>query len=195
MTNTQAVDAIIASSPRKDELTLLRALLLETELSETVKWGAPHYTIDGKIVVGIAGFKSYAGLWFHQGVFLTDAAKVLVSAQRGGAKALRQWRFSSKEEIDPALVTAYVLEAIQNQKDGKEMKPQPKRVSLPSELKEALARSAELSEAFDLLTPGRRNEYAEYIAGAKQEKTRISRLEKCIPMMINGVGLNDRYKS
>ncbi|NQV53929.1 MAG: YdeI/OmpD-associated family protein [Flavobacteriales bacterium] len=195
MNTTASVNAFLEASPRKDELEILRSILLETELSETIKWGAPHYTLDGKIVLGIAGFKSYAGLWFHQGVFLKDPAKVLVSAQRGATKALRQWRFVSIKDIDTALVKTYVLEAIQNQKDGKEIKPQPKRVTLPDELKEALAGDVVLSEAFGKLTPGRRNEYAEYIGGAKQEKTRISRLEKCIPMVIHGVGLNDRYKS
>lgn len=182
------------SSPWKEELEELRSILLETELKEELKWGTPHYTLGGKIVVGMAGFKSYYGLWFHQGVFLKDQSKVLVNAQEGTTKGLRQWRFQSGDRVDTDQVKEYVLEAIVNQRAGKEIKVEPKKVSIPDELKEALACNAKLSEAYDSLTPGRRKEYAEYIGSAKQEKTRLSRLEKSVPMILQGVGLNDKYK-
>ena len=73
-------------------LTKLRDILLSTELTETVKWGSPTYTLEGKNVISLAAFKNHCGLWFHQGVFLKDAGKKLVNAQDGKTKALRQWR-------------------------------------------------------------------------------------------------------
>ncbi len=104
-------------------LTTLRDILNATELAETVKWGAPCYTLGGKNVVGIGAFSQYVGLWFFQGVFLSDPDKVLINAQEGTTKALRQWRFTGAQEIDMDKVNAYVLEAIENQKQGKAIKP------------------------------------------------------------------------
>lgn len=179
----------------KKELVLLRDLLKETELEECVKWGAPCYTINGKNVVGMAAFKEYCGLWFHQGVFLKDDDKVLINAQEGTTKALRQWRFKNFEDIDVAKVRAYVAEAIANQKAGKEIKAvKSKKVEMPIELSDQLQSDSSLESSFNQLTPGKQREYSEHIGSAKQEKTRLSRLEKCIPMILSGVGLNDKYK-
>ena len=174
---------------------LLRDILLETELEETVKWGAPCYTLKGKNVVGLTSFKAYTGLWFHQGVFLKDQQKKLINAQEGTTKALRQWRFTSIEDIDVELVKQYVQEAIQNQREGKEIKPvRAKKIDIPEELKSELSQNNVLNEAFRSLTPGKQREYCEHIGSAKQEKTRLNRLEKAIPMILDGVGLNDKYK-
>ena len=76
----KSVEEYLGENVWKDGLTLLREILLDTELVEELKWGTPHYTIDSKIVVGIAGFKQYFGLWFHNGVFLKDESKVLINA-------------------------------------------------------------------------------------------------------------------
>jgi uncharacterized protein YdeI (YjbR/CyaY-like superfamily) len=188
-------DYIESQADRKDELLFLRDLLLETELKETVKWGAPCYTIHSKNVIGLASFKSYTGLWFHQGVFLTDKNKVLINAQEGTTKALRQWRFQSIKEMNPKLISQYILEAIQNQKDGKEIKAvKAKKADTPLELKNKLSQDNVLKSAFDSLTSGKQREYAEHIGTAKQEKTRLNRLEKAIPMILKGEGLNDKYK-
>lgn len=187
-------DYIEAHPNRREELILLRDIMLETELEETVKWGGPCYTINGKNVIGLGAFKSYVGIWFYQGVFLKDPQKVLINAQEGTTKALRQWRFQNINEINPKLVKEYVLEAIENQKAGKEMKPQPKIVAVPDELKAALASDSALKSSFDSLTPGKQKEYSEHIGSAKQEKTRISRLEKAIPLILEGKGLHDKYK-
>ena len=107
---------------------------------------------------------------------------------------MRQLRFQSEEEIDDSMVMQLLLEAIENQKQGKEIKPEKKKLEIPDELKEALSNSSELSEAFDSLTPGKQKEYAEYISEAKREETRLKRLEKITPMILSGVGLNDQYK-
>lgn len=195
MEMSKTVEEYLSKHPEYNkELTLLRTILNNTELEETVKWGIPNYTIKGKNVVGIGAFKSYVGLWFYNGSFLTDKHKVLINAQEGKTKGMRQWRFENISDIDEKLITQYVLEAIENQNQGKEIKPEKKPVVIPDELKEALSKNSQLSEAFDKLTPGKQKEYGEYIAEAKRSETRQKRLDKIIPMIQLGVGLNDKYK-
>lgn len=176
-------------------LIVLRDILLSTELQETVKWGGPVYTINNKNVVGIAAFKSYVGLWFYNGNFLTDEAGVLINATEGITKALRQWRFSSVDEIDDELVLKYVNKAIQNQKEGKELKPERnKPVIIPEELKQALMEDTELENCFNRFKPGRQREFTEYIASAKLAETRLARLQKVVPLILENIALNDKYR-
>lgn len=175
-------------------LEKLRSLLLSTELEEKMKWGIPTYCLQNKNIAGIGAFKNYAGLWFFNGSFLKDEAKVLINAQEGKTKGMRQWRFRSIEEIDEKLVLQYIAEAIQNQKDGKEIKPEKKALIIPVELKEALASDSQLVEAFDSMTLSCRREYAEHISEAKRPETKQKRLEKIKPMILKNVGLNDKYK-
>lgn len=174
-------------------LELLRETLLSTELEECVKWGAPCYTIGGKNVIGVAAFKSYVGLWFHQGVFLKDERQVLVNAQQS-TKALRQWRFSSVEEIDSKLVLQYIKEAIANEKAGMKVKAQRKPLIVPSELQKQLDSSSSLANCYGALSHSSKREYAEYITEAKREETKLKRLDKIIPMILKGSGLNDKYR-
>ncbi len=185
---------IEAHSERSDELVKLREILLRTELTETLKWGMPHYMYKTKLVVGIAAFKSYSGLWFHQGVFLADHQRLLHKAQEEKTKGMRQWRFASVNDIDEDLVHAYVLESIENAKEGKEIKPQKKELNIPEELDQALRSDSPLNLAYNALSRGKQIEYAEFIGTAKQDATRINRLRKSIPMIMNGSGLNDKYK-
>ena len=127
---------ILNAKNGKDILIVLRGLLRTTELFETVKWGAPVYTFNGKNIVGLGAFKSYVGLWFFQGALLKDDAKVLINAQENITKALRQWHFASAEEVDDKLILEYVNEAIENQKQNKTIKPtQKKPIIIPDELK------------------------------------------------------------
>ena len=197
LTDTQKVDAYIAKQTQwKEKLQQLRHIMRQTDMKEEVKWGKPTYTLDGKLVVGMADFKNHMALWFHQGAFLKDKHNKLVNAQEGVTKALRQWRFGREDEIDSNLVSEYVKEAIENAKAGKEMKPQRKKeVALSPLLKNAFEKDPALKEDFEKLTPGRQREYATYIAEAKREATRQSRLEKCIPLIKKGVGLHDKYKN
>lgn len=196
MKSFKTVDEYILNAKYgKEILIILREILKETELSETLKWGAPVYTINDKNVVGIGAFKSYAGIWFFQGALLTDKAGVLVNAQEGTTKALRQWRFSSAGEIDDKLVLEYVNEAIENQKKGKEIKADRKKpVVIPPELQDAFQENKELENAFNQLTPGCKREYADYVAEAKKEETRIRRVQKILPMILQKKGLNDQYR-
>ncbi|MAN58384.1 MAG: hypothetical protein CMC08_00960 [Flavobacteriaceae bacterium] len=177
-------------------LDTLRSVFRETELEETVKWGTPHYTYNGKLVAGLAGFKNHCAVWFHQGVFLEDSENKLINAQEGTTKALRQWRFEEGDSVNVDLVRDYVLEAISNAKAGKELTPErKKKLTLPPLLRQALTDNAKLNAAFLTLTPGKQREYAEYIATAKQDATKRRRLDKCIPLIEDGKGLNDKYKN
>ena len=175
-------------------LNMLRSIVSKTELEEKMKWGIPTYCLKNKNVAGIGAFKTYCGLWFFNGVFLKDEANVLINAQEGKTKGMRQWRFESIEEIDEELLLTYLKEAIQNQKNGKEIKPEKKPLIIPGELKEALASDGQLSESFDSLSHSCKREYAEYITEAKREETKQKRLQKIIPMIMGKVGLNDKYK-
>lgn len=177
-----------------NEIDTLKAILAKTQLVETVKWGAPVYTFNGKNVVGIAGFKNYFTLWFYKGVFLKDEAARLVNAQDGKTKSLRQWRFESGDDLNEKLILQYVNEAIEIEKAGLAIKPEKKSNAIPELLQHALDENEELSVGFSKLTPGKQREYSEYIAEAKQEKTKLSRLEKITPMILEGKGLNDKYK-
>ena len=179
------------------ELNFLRGLVTETELEETIKWGAPVYTLNGKNVVGLGAFKTYVGLWFFQGALLSDPKGLLINAQEGTTKALRQMRFQKLEEIHADTVSAYIHEAIQNQKQGKRIKPAKagsKPLVIPQELQKALDDSKDLKAAFESLSLSCKREYAEYIGEAKREATRLRRLEKIIPMIMEKVSMNDKYR-
>jgi len=180
-----------------DSLVLLREIIKATTLTETIKWGIPTYTLNNKNVVALSAYKSYVGIWFFNGVYLKDPAKTLINAQEGVTRGQRQWRFSAIEDIRESriLILQYLEEAIRNQKDGKVMKPQrTKAFEIPWELQKAVQESPTLKDAFNTLSLSKRREYCEYISFAKQEKTRLKRLEKIAPMIMEGMGLYDRYK-
>ena len=197
MKRTKSVEEYIENAEdHREELTTLRAILKKSGLEETVKWGAPVYMHRGKNVVGLGSFKSSVGLWFFQGALLQDRDEVLVNARDGTTKALRQWRFGSKKEIRPAGIRKYVKEATALVEAGKEMKAdRNKALSIPFELKKALKSSSKARSAFEGLTPGKKREYAEYIASAKKDETKVKRLEKILPMIEAGVGLHDKYRN
>lgn len=179
----------------REILIVLRELIRSTELTETVKWGIPVYTINDKNVLGIAAFKSYVGLWFYNGSFLKDVAGVLFNASEGVTKAMRQWRFTSVDEIDDSLVIKYLNEAIQNQKQGKEQKPERnKPIIIPDELQIEFAEDKELENCFKRFTPGKQREFANYISEAKNTETRKTRVQKVIPLILENIGLNDKYR-
>lgn len=180
-----------------EELSMLRRIINSTDLEETVKWSMPTYCLNGKNVLGIGAFKSHFCLWFHNGVFLKDAHNLLINAQENKTKALRQMRFDSMADINKTAVLAYVKEAIENQRLGRELKPvrKAKEVIIPQELKNLMQSDTELNSSFKALTPGKQREYCEYISEAKREATKQSRLEKITPMIMKGVGLNDKYKN
>ncbi|MBL4871346.1 MAG: YdeI/OmpD-associated family protein [Robiginitomaculum sp.] len=177
------------------EILSLREIFLSTDLIEEIKWGAPCYTFAGKNVVGLIAFKNYFGIWFHQGVLLADKRRVLINAQEGKTKALRQWRMTSMNQIDTKLIKAYLEEAVDLVKAGKSIAPNRKKpLNIPPELSEVLARNKDAHACFDKLKPSLKREYADYIFEAKQVKTKHRRLDKILPMIMRGEGLNDKYR-
>ncbi|WP_053990286.1 YdeI family protein [Mangrovimonas sp. TPBH4] len=196
MAKATSVEAYIENSNFPEALNLLREIITSTEVEESLKWNAPVYAIGGKNVIGLGAFKNHFGIWFFNGVFLKDEKQLLVNAQET-TKALRQMRFESIEDIDKNAVLSYVKEAIENQKLGKELKPERKgkTVEVPEELQNAFDNNSDLKEHFEALTPGKQREYCEHIASAKRDTTKLSRLEKITPMIMKGIGLNDKYKN
>jgi uncharacterized protein YdeI (YjbR/CyaY-like superfamily) len=179
-----------------NELQVLRNVILKTNLDESIKWNAPVYALNGKNVLGLAAFKNHFGIWFFNGVFLKDEQNLLVNAHEK-TKALRQMRFESLADINKNAVQAYVKEAIENQKLGKEIKPQrkAKTISIPEELENELKTNSDLSASFKALSPSKQGEYCDHIASAKRDATKLSRLDKIKPMILKGSGLHDKYKN
>ncbi|RXM45681.1 YdeI family protein [Flavobacterium sp. YO12] len=178
----------------QEELLFLKSIIDKTELVETIKWGGPIYVYDKKNVIGIGGFKNYFAIWFLNGVFLKDEKKRLINAQEDKTKSMRQWRFTSKEEVNEKEVLEYILEAIENEKQGKIIKPSKKEMIISELLEKEMIQNPALKEAFQKFTPYKQYEFLEYIESAKQEKTKLSRIEKVIPMILANVGLNDKYR-
>ena len=188
-------DYIDAHPQWRSILEKLRSLLLSTELEECIKWGIPTYCINGKNVVGLSAFNSYAGLWFFNGALLKDDGKVLVNAQEGKTQAMRQLRFSTEQDLDNAQIINYIHEAINNQKAGLVIKANLKKpLEVPPELKQSFHENSDLSAQFAQLGLSKQREYAEYISTAKRDATKQSRLKKILPMILQGVGLNDQYR-
>ena len=196
MEKTETVEAYLNKKTQwREALELLRAIILKTEVQETIKWGFPVYTINDKNVLGIRAFKSYFGIWFFNGALLNDPQEVLVNAQEGKTKAMRQWRFKHRNDIDEKMILKYVEEAILNQKEGREIKPDLKHIwTLPIALTTALKKDKKLYDAYYSLAVYKQKEYAAYISEAKQTPTKEKRLKKIIPMILAGIGLSDKYR-
>ena len=191
-----SVEAYIEEHAHFSEaLKILRSIITSTELEEHIKWNAPVYSLDGKNIIGLGVFKHHFGIWFFNGIFLKDEQNLLMNAQEK-TKGLRQMRFESTHDIDKNAVLAYIKEAIENQKLGKEIKPEKtKKVLIPKALKTLFQSQTELHTNFKALIPYKQKEYCEYIEMAKREATIESRLEKIKPMILKGIGLNDKYKN
>jgi uncharacterized protein YdeI (YjbR/CyaY-like superfamily) len=181
-----------------DALKQLEQILTSYPFEIKIKWGGPVYTYQGKNVLGIASFKSYTGIWFYQGALLKDEQKYLVNAQEGKTKAMRQWRFESYEEIQKQekSIHLYVQEAIQLVVEGKEIKVERNKAlpEIPEILAAVLKQNSTLEGQFNALSLGKKREYLEYIHFAKREETKLKRLEKILPLIEAGLGLNDKYK-
>ena len=191
--NTQ-VDELIGRSKRwQAELAVLRELVSGCGLAEEVKWGQPCYTLGGKNVVLLHGFKDYCALLFFKGALLEDRHHILVQ-QTDNVQSARQARFTSVDEIQRqrAVLRAYVAQAVALEQAGRRVVLKPTAAfERPPELVQALAGSTSLNAAFEALTPGRQRAYILHVAAAKQAKTRLSRIEKCVPAILAGKGLND----
>jgi uncharacterized protein YdeI (YjbR/CyaY-like superfamily) len=166
----------------------------QTGLTASIKWGAPVYSLDGKNVIGLGAFKNHIAIWFFQGIFLKKNKALLVNAQEGKTKALRQIKFGQNDSINNDAIIPYIEEAIANQKAGLELKAKLKSLEIPEELAAILNGNKLLKTAFYDLSPGKQKEYAQYIAEAKKQATRTNRIKKIEPLILQGKGLNDRYR-
>nr|WP_315149849.1 YdeI/OmpD-associated family protein [uncultured Flavobacterium sp.] len=178
------------------ELDILKTIISKTALVETNKWGGCVYVLDNKNIVGVGGFKKFFTLWFFNGAYLKDDKKRLVNANEGVTKSLRQWRFTSKEEINEEEILAYIKEAIDNEKESRIIKPikTKETIAVPDILQKQLDNDIQLNNAFLNFSPYKQKEFIEYIETAKREETKLSRIEKIKPMILENIGLNDKYR-
>jgi uncharacterized protein YdeI (YjbR/CyaY-like superfamily) len=175
------------------EYASLRSIVLDCGLTEELKWGCPCYTFQNSNVVLIHGFKEYCALLFFKGALLKDTDGILIQ-QTENVQSARQLRFTSVAEINKLqkIVKAYIYEAIEVEKAGLKVKlKKTAEYKMPEEFKLKLDKLPKLKTAFDELTPGRQRAYLFYFSQPKQAKTREARIEKYIPHILAGKGLDD----
>lgn len=177
----------------QEELAQLRMIMLESGLVEELKWGVPAYTYEKSNVVLIHDFKEYCALLFVKGVLLKDPHGVLIQ-QTENVQSARQIRFTSVDDIlekEPA-VRACIREAIEVEKAGLKVEfKKPTEFAVAEEFQKQLDETPGLKAAFEALTPGRQRAYLLHFSSPKQSKTREARVEKCVPKILDGKGLDD----
>src|ERR1700744_4777462 len=176
-----------------EEINKLRTIARGCGLTEEVKWGCPCYTLHENNIVLIHVFKEYCAFLFFKGALLKDTQGILVQ-QTKNVQAARQIRFTEAKEITKlkAVLKAYIFEAIEVEKAG--LKVELKKTTefnMAEEFQSKLKKMPALKKAFNALTPGRQRGYLLHFSSAKQAKTRESRIEKCIPQILSGKGLDD----
>jgi len=188
------VDAFFDRATKwQEEFKALRKIVLETGLAEDLKWGHPCYTFNGANVVLIHGFKEYCAYLFFKGALLKDPQKMLVR-QTEKVQANRQIRFTRVSDIkkNKSVLLSYIYQAIEVEKAG--LKIEWKKTSdyeIPEEFQKRMDKSTKLKKAFEGLTPGRQREYLYHFSSAKQSKTREARIDKYLPKILGGKGMDD----
>jgi uncharacterized protein YdeI (YjbR/CyaY-like superfamily) len=188
------VDAFLSRTVEwRQEFEALRAIILDAPLTEDLKWGVPCYTVEGKNVVLIHGFKEYCAILFVKGALLKDPDNILIR-QTENVQSARQVRFTRVREIvelGPVL-KAYLDEAVEVEKAGlKVERKTTDEFAMPDEFRARLDETPALKAAFEALTPGRQRAYLLHFASPKQAKTREARIDKHTPQILEGRGLND----
>jgi len=188
------VDAFLKRQDRwRAEFEKLREILVGSGLTEELKWGKPCYAIAGKNVALIHGFKEYCAILFHKGALLKDPRRVLIQ-QTKNVQAARQIRFTSVQEVTrlEKTVSAYLREAIEIERAGQKV-PFKKTEDMepPEEFASKLVASAKLKATFAALTPGRQRAYILHFTQPKLSTTRAARVEKHVPRILEGLGLDD----
>ena len=177
----------------RKEIKKLRTIILDCNLAEELKWGCPCYTFEKSNIVLIHVFKEYCALLFFKGALLKDTRGILIQ-QTENVQSARQVRFTNLQQIvklEPML-KAYIYEAVEVEEAGLKVElKKTKAYTMPGELQKQLEKKPALKKAFDALTPGRQRGYMLYFSAPKQSKTRESRVEKCMPQILDGKGLND----
>ena len=191
--NPKVDDFLSEAKTWKEEFVKLREIVLGCELTEEFKWMHPCYTLNGKNIVLIHGFKEYCALLFHKGALLKDTEKILIQ-QTENVQSARQIRFTTLQEVVEmeSTIKAYIQEAIEVEKAGLEVKVEKnKEIIIPEELQTKFDELPALKTAFEALTPGRQRAYILHFTQPKQAKTRESRIMKSIERILIGKGLND----
>jgi len=188
------VDIFLSKAKKwREEMALLREIVLDCNLNEEMKWMHPCYTYQNNNIVLIHGFKDYCALLFFKGVLMNDKAGLLIQ-QTENVQDRRQLRFTSLEEIVnlKSIIKDYVKEAIKIEQSGVKVAfKKTAEFNMPEEFANLLQTDKEVESAFNGLTPGRQRGYLLYFSSAKQPKTRESRIEKYIPKILEGKGLDD----
>jgi uncharacterized protein YdeI (YjbR/CyaY-like superfamily) len=174
------------------ELYELRRIALESGLTEDLKWGVATYCYEGKNVAMVSAFKDYASLSFFKGALLTDMDKILHSPGEN-SQAARLLRFKSPENVLELeqMIKAFIREAIELEKSGKKVEFNKNPEPVPVELEQKMEENPNLAAAFKALTPGRQRGYILFFSAPKQSATRVNRIEKMIPQILAGKGMND----
>jgi len=187
------VDAVLRQETKwRNEFQTLRTIILTFPFAEELKWGQACYTLEGKNVVLIHGFKEYCALMFFKGALLKDPKRVL--ATPGAHQSARQIRFTCVEDITglKPVVKAYIQEAIEVEKAGLKVKMKKTAdLKIPDEFQKELDVMPALKKAFRALTPGRQRGYIFHFSQPKLSKTREARVKKSIPLILAGKGFND----
>src|SRR2546421_12098199 len=177
----------------REEFEKLRMICLDCGLTEELKWGCPCYTFEKRNIVLMHGFKEYCALLFFKGSLLKDPEDILIQ-QTENVQAARQIRFANVRQIVKMnrILKAYIYEAIEVERAGLKVPlKKTKEFNLPAEFQNKLNKSPTLRKAFNALSPGRQRGYLLFFSAPKQSKTREARVEKCIPQILVGNGLND----
>jgi uncharacterized protein YdeI (YjbR/CyaY-like superfamily) len=188
------VDEFMSKAKKwREEFEKLRMICLDCGLTEELKWGKPCYTLEKSNIAILQGFKEYCAIMFFKGALLHDPNGILVKPGKN-TQAGRQIRFTNVREVadkEPTL-KAYISEAIEVEEAGLEVDlKETAEFTVAEEFQNKLDAMPALKTAFEALTPGRQRAYLLYFSSAKQSKTRVSRVEKCIPKILDGKGLND----
>ncbi|TFW22780.1 hypothetical protein E4L98_11710 [Duganella callida] len=188
------VDAFLSRAKNwQEEFRALREILQSCDLSEDFKWGQPCYTLDGRNVVLMHGFKEYCALLFFKGALMKDPKNILVQ-QTENVQAARQIRFTALEQITKQAKTlkSYIQQAIDLEKSGAKVGfKKTVEFDFPEELERKMDDVPALRAAFEELTPGRQRAYLLHFSSAKQAKTREARIDKNVQRILDGKGLDD----
>ena len=188
------VDAFLRHVPLwREELLALREIMLETNLTESYKWGQPCYTYNDKNLVLLGGFASSFVVSFFNGSLLQDP-KGILEFPGPNSRVAKVLRFTDGSQIAPleTMIKSYVAESIVLEQTGVKIQTSPaNELPVPKELLDAFARFKGLEQAFYALTPGRQRGYLMHVASAKQAATRTSRIEKCVDKILDGKGLQE----
>jgi uncharacterized protein YdeI (YjbR/CyaY-like superfamily) len=177
----------------QQELIALRRIVLECGLDEECKWGVPCYTFQGKNILMVSALKDSCILSFFKGSLLHDEHGLLSFAGENSQVA-KMFRFTRAEDILmlEELIKTYIFEAVEVEKAGLKV-PKSAAPELPEELLQKFEEMPAFQVAFEALTPGRQRGYLLYFSQPKQAQTRENRIEKCVPKILNGEGLHDKY--